>query len=124
MSQTINKSCTPNTLIMHLENLNALVQFHLEISIHVSVFFSYLYPQLINPKKKAKKKSYRNSGTIEILGCVIEKQHSFLDYIKGGMQINFTVAIDFTASNGKKNDQNLLKRLSISYFPYDYLWIL
>lgn len=25
---------------------------------------------------------------------------SFLDYIAGGMQINFTVAVDYTASNG------------------------
>ena len=61
------------------------------------------YQQLINPKKKAKKKSYRNSGTIELTHSVIEKQHSFLDYIRGGMQINFTVAIDFTASNGKRD---------------------
>lgn len=57
--------------------------------------------QVINPKKKAKKKSYKHSGTIELQNCVIEKQHSFLDFIKGGTQINFTVAIDFTGSNGK-----------------------
>uniref|UniRef100_A0A672KGH8 C2 domain-containing protein n=1 Tax=Sinocyclocheilus grahami TaxID=75366 RepID=A0A672KGH8_SINGR len=30
----------------------------------------------------------------------IIKMHSFLDYIMGGCQIQFTVAIDFTASNG------------------------
>ena len=57
--------------------------------------------QLINPKKKAKKKGYHNSGTLELTQCTLEKQHSFLDYITGGMQINFTVAIDFTGSNGK-----------------------
>lgn len=29
------------------------------------------------------------------------EEHSFLDYIVGGCQLNFTVGIDFTASNGK-----------------------
>uniref|UniRef100_A0A8C5TAN8 C2 domain-containing protein n=1 Tax=Malurus cyaneus samueli TaxID=2593467 RepID=A0A8C5TAN8_9PASS len=36
-----------------------------------------------------------------LLSCLqIHKMHSFLDYIMGGCQIQFTVAIDFTASNG------------------------
>ena len=30
----------------------------------------------------------------------ITKTYSFLEYIQGGCQINFTVGIDFTASNG------------------------
>ena len=32
------------------------------------------------------------------------KNYSFVDYLKGGMQINLTVAIDFTLSNGDPND--------------------
>ncbi|XP_039371789.1 copine-8 isoform X3 [Mauremys reevesii] len=56
--------------------------------------------QVINPKKKGKKKKYINSGTVTLLSFLIETEVSFLDYIKGGTQINFTVAIDFTASNG------------------------
>uniref|UniRef100_A0A3B5LAL6 Copine 3 n=1 Tax=Xiphophorus couchianus TaxID=32473 RepID=A0A3B5LAL6_9TELE len=31
---------------------------------------------------------------------VVEKEYSFLDYVMGGCQINFTIAIDFTGSNG------------------------
>uniref|UniRef100_A0A8D2C5M9 Copine 8 n=1 Tax=Sus scrofa TaxID=9823 RepID=A0A8D2C5M9_PIG len=56
--------------------------------------------EVINPKKKGKKKKYTNSGTVTLLSFLVETEVSFLDYIKGGTQINFTVAIDFTASNG------------------------
>ncbi|KAG5830417.1 hypothetical protein ANANG_G00310390 [Anguilla anguilla] len=56
--------------------------------------------EVINPKKKAKKKKYLNSGTVTLLSFLVETEVTFLDYLKGGTQINFTVAIDFTASNG------------------------
>jgi len=47
-----------------------------------------------------KKKKYKNSGVLRI-GTFMEEEHTFLDYLRGGYDINFTVAIDFTASNGK-----------------------
>ncbi|XP_006002487.1 copine-8 isoform X2 [Latimeria chalumnae] len=56
--------------------------------------------EVVNPKKKGKKKKYLNSGTVTLLSFAVETEVTFLDYIKGGTQINFTVAIDFTASNG------------------------
>ncbi|XP_056603916.1 copine-8 isoform X1 [Triplophysa dalaica] len=56
--------------------------------------------EVINPKKKDKKKKYLNSGTVTLLSFLIDTEVTFLDFIKGGTQINFTVAIDFTASNG------------------------
>jgi hypothetical protein len=63
---------------------------------------------LINLKKKAKKKSYENSGTVTLLSCQVSTENSFLDYLLGGLQINFTVGIDFTASNGNPaNEQSL-----------------
>uniref|UniRef100_A0A8C6AVJ2 C2 domain-containing protein n=1 Tax=Monodon monoceros TaxID=40151 RepID=A0A8C6AVJ2_MONMO len=54
----------------------------------------------INPKYKAKKKNYKNSGIVILNQCKIHKMHSFLDYIMGGCHIQFTVAIDSTASIG------------------------
>uniref|UniRef100_UPI00358E0E57 copine-3-like isoform X2 n=1 Tax=Myxine glutinosa TaxID=7769 RepID=UPI00358E0E57 len=54
----------------------------------------------INPEKKKKKKSYKNSGKICFQSAKIETEYSFLDYVMGGCQINFTVGIDFTGSNG------------------------
>ncbi|TKS88028.1 Copine-3 [Collichthys lucidus] len=55
--------------------------------------------ECINPKK-SKKKNYKNSGVICIKHCQLVKEYTFLDYIMGGCQINFTIAIDFTGSNG------------------------
>ncbi|XP_038147930.1 copine-3-like isoform X2 [Cyprinodon tularosa] len=64
--------------------------------------------ECINRKKKEKKKAYKNSGVVVIKQCKILKEYTFLDYIMGGCQINFTIAIDFTGSNGDpKSPQSL-----------------
>ncbi|KAK7102331.1 copine-8-like [Littorina saxatilis] len=63
--------------------------------------------EVVNPQKKSKKK-YKNSGQVALLTIRIEAEHSFLDFVKGGMQMNFTVAIDFTASNGNPQAPNSL----------------
>ncbi|XP_041824476.1 copine-3-like isoform X2 [Melanotaenia boesemani] len=54
----------------------------------------------INSSKKQRKKGYKNSGIIIVKQAKVVKEYSFLDYIMGGCQINFTIAIDFTGSNG------------------------
>nr|CAB3233484.1 copine-8-like [Phallusia mammillata] len=56
--------------------------------------------ECIHPKKKQKKKKYKHSGIVNLVSCNIKKQFTFLDYIRGGTELNFVVAIDFTASNG------------------------
>jgi hypothetical protein len=38
----------------------------------------------------------------------VSKDHTFLDYIFGGLQINFTVGVDFTASNGSPSSPQSL----------------
>lgn len=63
---------------------------------------------VINPKKKAKKKNYENSGVVNLIACKVSKDYTFLDFVFGGLQINFTVGVDFTASNGNPaNPQSL-----------------
>jgi len=66
-----------------------------------------VYP-LINPKKQSSKKDYKNSGNLHFPRLELVKSYSFLEYVKGGTDINFTVAIDFTASNGAPNDPRSL----------------
>ncbi|XP_056455265.1 copine-8-like isoform X3 [Gadus chalcogrammus] len=69
--------------------------------------------EVLNPKKKGKKKKkYQNSGTVTLLSCLVDSELSFLDFIKGGTQINFTVAIDFTASNGNPSQPTSLHYMS------------
>ncbi|XP_051910901.1 copine-8 isoform X2 [Hippocampus zosterae] len=64
--------------------------------------------EVVNAKKKLKKKRYVNSGTVSLMSFSAESEHTFLDYIKGGTQIHFTVAIDFTASNGNPSQSTSL----------------
>ncbi|XP_054924436.1 copine-8-like isoform X2 [Dermacentor andersoni] len=64
--------------------------------------------ELINRSKQARKKSYKNSGLVKLVSFLIREQATFLDYIRGGMQMHFTVAVDFTASNGDPRDPTSL----------------
>jgi len=76
--------------------------------------------ELINPKKKSKKKGYKDSGHLEFVSFSIEAIPSFLDFIRGGTELCFSVAIDFTASNGEPSLQTSL-HFSNPYQPNDYI---
>ena len=39
-------------------------------------------------------------------------QPSFLDYIMGGTEVNFMVAVDFTASNGRQDQPDSLHNVT------------
>ncbi|EGD72681.1 hypothetical protein PTSG_12171 [Salpingoeca rosetta] len=58
---------------------------------------------LINLTKKAKKRSYRNSGVVAFDECTTELRPSFVDYLLGGLQLSCSFAVDFTASNGRQD---------------------
>ncbi|PNW85064.1 hypothetical protein CHLRE_03g170200v5 [Chlamydomonas reinhardtii] len=47
-----------------------------------------------------------NYGSLQIQGFVTETKASFLDYITGGTEIGFVVAVDFTASNGEPQNRS------------------
>uniref|UniRef100_A0A674N6Y1 Copine I n=1 Tax=Takifugu rubripes TaxID=31033 RepID=A0A674N6Y1_TAKRU len=66
----------------------------------------------IHPEKQKKKKSYTNSGVVSVKSCKLVTQYSFLDYVMGGCQINFTVGVDFTGSNGDPSSPNSLHYMS------------
>merc|ERR1711892_747928 len=76
----------------------------------------------INEKKKKKKgEKYANSGKILLKTIQIEKNPSFLEYVQGGLQVNFTVAIDFTGSNGRPTDPNSLHYRDPTGRPNQYV---
>ncbi|XP_014860489.1 PREDICTED: copine-1-like isoform X2 [Poecilia mexicana] len=66
----------------------------------------------IHPEKQKKKKSYKNSGVVSVKSCKLVTDYSFLDFVMGGCQINFTVGIDFTGSNGDPRSPNSLHYMS------------
>uniref|UniRef100_A0A8C4WT00 Copine-3 n=1 Tax=Eptatretus burgeri TaxID=7764 RepID=A0A8C4WT00_EPTBU len=68
--------------------------------------------ECVNAEKKRKKKHYKNSGVIIVKSFKIDVEYSFLDYIMGGTQMNFTVGIDFTISNGDPRSPDSLHYLN------------
>uniref|UniRef100_A0A8C9VN19 Copine 7 n=1 Tax=Scleropages formosus TaxID=113540 RepID=A0A8C9VN19_SCLFO len=74
----------------------------------------------VNPKYKSKKRHYKNSGLVILSELKLHRVYSFLDYIMGGCQIHFTVAIDFTASNGDPRNSCSLHYIN-PYQPNEYL---
>uniref|UniRef100_A0A8D1IGX0 Copine-5 n=1 Tax=Sus scrofa TaxID=9823 RepID=A0A8D1IGX0_PIG len=63
-------------------------------------------------RELARGQSQFNIYEVTLLSFAVESECTFLDYIKGGTQINFTVAIDFTASNGNPSQSTSLHYMS------------
>eukprot|EP00184_Porphyridium_aerugineum_P005642 CAMPEP_0184696688 /NCGR_PEP_ID=MMETSP0313-20130426/3901_1 /TAXON_ID=2792 /ORGANISM="Porphyridium aerugineum, Strain SAG 1380-2" /LENGTH=834 /DNA_ID=CAMNT_0027155369 /DNA_START=87 /DNA_END=2591 /DNA_ORIENTATION=- len=68
--------------------------------------------ELINPKRKGDTKV---AGSISVRELSVIIKPTFLQYISGGCEINFSVAIDFTASNGDPRDATSLHHVR----PFD-----
>ncbi len=71
-------------------------------------------------EKKVAKKGYKHSGEVFVKNVMIEKEHSFLDYIQTGTALNFSVAVDFTASNGNPGDRRSLHHFDQSMGDNQY----
>ena len=50
----------------------------------------------------------------------MDQKYSFVDFLQGGMEMNFVVAVDFTASNGDPSQHNSLHFVSNQY-PNQYV---
>ncbi|XP_045582788.2 copine-8 [Procambarus clarkii] len=61
---------------------------------------SNTYWLISDERKKKVGNKYKNSGEVMVNRAQVRQVFSFIDYIKGGMEINAFIAIDFTASNG------------------------
>ncbi|KAI1724698.1 copine domain-containing protein [Ditylenchus destructor] len=66
---------------------------------------------LINEKKARKKQKYTDSGTLHFHKIFLWSDFTFLDFISGGTELDFTVAIDFTRSNLPMDDTSSLHHL-------------
>uniref|UniRef100_A0A915CQ53 C2 domain-containing protein n=1 Tax=Ditylenchus dipsaci TaxID=166011 RepID=A0A915CQ53_9BILA len=65
---------------------------------------------LINEKKLRKKQKYDNSGVLHFHKVYEWMDYTFLDFISGGTELDFTVAVDFTKSNLPIDDSSSLHR--------------
>ena len=78
------------------------------------------------------------NGNVKVT-LTLEKEYSFLDYLRGGVQINLTIGIDYTGSNGNPNSPDSLHYIGtnelnsyekaikscgniVAYYDYDQLF--
>ena len=74
---------------------------------------------LIHPEIKRKKgNKYKNSGTFTFSRIIVTPIHTFVEYLKGGLQIQLIVAIDFTGSNGNPADPRSLHHIGVKDNEY------
>ena len=62
--------------------------------------------------KLKNKKNGKDAGTLICMYAEVIYQPSFLDYIMGGTEVNFMVAVDFTASNGRQDQPDSLHNVT------------
>jgi len=67
--------------------------------------------EIINDKKKAKKSSYKNSGTMTFERIDIGEGFSFTTFPLHGTDIAVVFAIDFTSSNGTPHEEDSLHKI-------------
>uniref|UniRef100_A0A3Q2Z1K9 Copine family member 9 n=1 Tax=Hippocampus comes TaxID=109280 RepID=A0A3Q2Z1K9_HIPCM len=65
----------------------------------------------VKPKIMFFKCEWKNT-IVTLLSFKVESEYTFVDFIRGGTQLNFTVAIDFTASNGNPSQPTSLHYMS------------
>jgi hypothetical protein len=69
----------------------------------------YTVFECVNPRKKAKKPKYKNSGVVRLVAFKMETRPTFLEYLgTGTVRLNCSFAVDFTASNGDPKMANSL----------------
>jgi len=67
--------------------------------------------EIINDKKKAKKKDYKNSGTMTFEDIQLGEGFSFTTFPLHGTDISVVFAIDFTSSNGTPREEHSLHKI-------------
>lgn len=75
---------------------------------------------LINPKKAGKSRKYKNSGQLVIHRADVDELPNFVSYLQGGLRLDFTVAVDFTASNRPVNNPASLHFINDPQRPSQY----
>ncbi|KAF4524327.1 hypothetical protein B566_EDAN005385 [Ephemera danica] len=71
--------------------------------------------ECINPELKQNTRGYKNSGEIHLKGFSKQRVYSFTDYIRGGLQLECVIAIDFTSSNKNQNTSENLHLIGPDY---------
>merc|ERR1719277_1560349 len=101
----------------HIGEIVTTVADLVEYGLNASRASPHIIP-FFNEKKNKKKK---NSGFLHLETCKLEIVPTFLDFISNGTELSFTVAVDFTASNGNPQDARSLHYINPSGAPNQYV---
>mmetsp|Transcript_33434 Transcript_33434/g.105624 ORF Transcript_33434/g.105624 Transcript_33434/m.105624 type:complete len:608 (-) Transcript_33434:330-2153(-) len=63
---------------------------------------------VVEEKKRARNKRYTHSGEVYALHRELLFVPTFMDYLKGGLELSMVLAVDFTASNGAPSNPRSL----------------
>uniref|UniRef100_A0A669E5N9 Copine family member 9 n=1 Tax=Oreochromis niloticus TaxID=8128 RepID=A0A669E5N9_ORENI len=74
--------------------------------------FTTSYRELSRGQNQFNVYEVRHGMEVTLLSFKVESEYTFVDFIRGGTQLNFTVAIDFTASNGNPSQPTSLHYMS------------
>eukprot|EP01083_Nonionella_stella_P084779 234765_1 len=74
----------------------------------------------------AKKRRYKNKkcGELLIKHANIIKKYPFVSYLKGGLELQLTVAIDFTGSNGDPRSKKSLHYMGPPHYESQYMKVI
>ncbi|XP_018015723.1 copine-8 [Hyalella azteca] len=73
-----------------------------------------VYLLIDEDKKKRKGSSYKPGGEVHVSMAHVQEVFSFIDYLKGGTDLNAFIAIDFTASNGNPQSPDSLHHIDVT----------
>lgn len=91
-----------------------------EASFRMSELISKPYFDLINSKKAARNRRYKNSGQLVVHRAEAVQLPHFVSYLQGGLKLDFHVAIDFTASNRPADNPASLHFINDPQRPSQY----
>ncbi|KAA8497706.1 Copine-8 [Porphyridium purpureum] len=78
---------------------------------------------IINTKLQSKRK-YSDSGKFVVRSAMAFEMPTFMQYVLGGLRLNFSVGVDFTASNGAVDDPKSLHYTGDPTSPNQYIQVL
>ena len=107
---TFSKASIPTVLLAPDGNFNNnLISIELNDNLHNIKLGEINHPLQTFISNDQRITFKNNEATIK---TTITKVYSFLDFLRGGMQINLTIGIDFTGSNGNPFNENSLHYLA------------
>ncbi|CAD8153924.1 unnamed protein product [Paramecium pentaurelia] len=111
-SEHVHKTSNPLWKTFQMKQFKIGDKFKIEVydSIHKTIGSNYLTIDQLKKQQKDYQLS-NNGGLLQFTQFETIFKFTFMDYIQGGTQLNLSIAIDFTQSNGDQDQYNSLHKI-------------